>query len=91
MYGALESYFSVFYEYLKFSSYEISLLITFPVFVGSVLQVSIKKFYDFIKSRKLLIVILKGIQSSTLPFIYYTGISSGNYYLILFFVCDYYA
>ena len=90
MYGALESYFSVFYEYLKFSSYEISLLITFPVFVGSVLQVSIKKFYDFIKSRKLLIVILKGIQCSTLPFIYYTGISSSNYYLILFFVCVYY-
>ena len=32
MYGMVETYFGAFFEYLKYSSYEISILSTFPIF-----------------------------------------------------------
>ena len=38
MYGMVETYFGAFFEYLKYSSYEISILSTLPIFVGAVFQ-----------------------------------------------------
>ena len=91
MFGTVETYFSAFYEYLKYSSYEISILMTFPIFFGAVFQNLANKLYNFFKSRKFLIITLKIIQSITIPIIYYVGIKSGNYYLLLFFICFYFS
>ena len=91
MYGTVETYFGAFFEYLKFNSYEISILMTFPVFIGAIFQSLISKLYEIIKSRKLILVILKIIQSFTIPIIFFVGYISGNYYLILFLICFYFA
>lgn len=90
MHGTVESYFSAFYEYLRYSSYEISILATFPVFFGSVIQKLSKKAFSLIQSRRLLIVILKWIQTVTIPIIFYIGFISGHYVLMLLFVCLFY-
>ena len=35
MYGTVETYLGAFFEVLKYSSYEISILTTLPIFIGS--------------------------------------------------------
>ena len=90
MHGTAESYFGAFYEYLRYSSYEISILATFPVFFGSVIQNLSKNAFNLIQSRRLLIVILKWIQTVTIPIIFYIGFISGHYVLMLLFICLFY-
>ena len=63
MYGMVETYFGAFFELLKYTSFEISILTTFPIFVGSVAQNLSNKIYHFLQSRKSLLVILKLLQS----------------------------
>ena len=91
MYGMVETYFGAFFEYLKYSSYEISILSTFPIFVGAVFQNLTGWFYDILRSRKTILIILKFIQTATIPLILFAGYSSGNYFLLLSFICIYYS
>ena len=91
MYGMVETYFGAFFEYLKYTSYEISILSTLPIFIGAVLQNLTGWFYDILRSRKTLLIILKCIQTITIPLILFAGYSSGNYFLLLAFICLYYA
>ena len=91
MYGTVETYFGAFFEYLKYSSYEISILMTFPIFFGAIFQNLASKLYNLFQSRKILLIILKLIQSITIPIIFYIGYSSGSYYLLLVFICFYFA
>ena len=91
MYGMVETYFGAFFEYLKYSSYEISILSTLPIFVGAVFQNLTGWFYDILRSRKTLLIILKFIQTVTIPLILIAGYSSENYYLLLAFICVYYS
>ena len=91
MYGMVETYFGAFLEYLKYSSYEISILSTLPIFVGAVFQNLTGWFYDILRSRKTLLIILKFIQTVTIPLILIAGYSSENYYLLLAFICVYYS
>ena len=91
MYGMVETYFGAFFEYLKYSSYEISILSTLPIFIGAVFQNLTGWFYDILRSRKTLLIILKFIQTVTIPLILIAGYSSENYYLLLAFICVYYS
>ena len=91
MYGMVETYFGAFFEYLKYTSYEISILSTLPIFIGAVLQNLTGWFYDILRSRKTLLIILKCIQTITIPLILFAGYLSGNYFLLLAFICLYYA
>jgi hypothetical protein len=91
MYGMVETYFGAFFEYLKYTSYEISILSTLPIFIGAVFQNLTGWFYDILRSRKTLLIILKCIQTITIPLILFAGYSSGNYFLLLVFICLYYA
>ena len=90
MYGMVETYFGAFFEYLKYSSYEISILSTLPIFIGAGFQNLTGWFYDILRSRKTLLIILKFIQTVTIPLILFAGYSSGNYYVLLAFICLYY-
>ncbi len=83
--------FWCFFEFLKYSSYEISVLSTFPIFFGALFQNLTGWFYDILRSRKTLVILLKFIQTITIPLILYAGYSSGNYFLLLGFICIYYA
>ncbi len=91
MYGTVETYFSAFFEHLRYSSYEISVLMTFPVFFGAIFQNLSQNFHKILKSRKRLITILKLMQTLTIPIIFYVGYSGGNYLLLISFICIYYA
>jgi len=91
MYGTVETYFGAFFEYLKYSSYEISILMTFPIFFGAIFQNLANKLYDLFRSRKTLLIILKFIQSISIPIIFFIGYKSGSYYLLLIFICFYFA
>ena len=91
MYGMVETYFGAFFEYLKYTNYEISILSTLPIFIGAVFQNLTGWFYDILRSRKTLLIILKCIQTITIPLILFAGYSSGNYFLLLAFICLYYA
>ena len=91
MYGMVETYFGAFFEYLKYTSYEISILSTLPIFIGAVFQNLTGWFYDILRSRKTLLIILKCIQTITIPLILFAGYTSGNYFLLLAFICLYYA
>ena len=91
MYGSVETYFGAFFEYLKYTSFEISILSTFPIFFGALFQNMTGWFYDILRSRKKLLIILKLIQTITIPLIFFAGYSSGNYFLLLCFICAYYA
>ena len=91
MYGMVETYFGAFFEYLKYTSYEISILSTLPIFIGAVFQNLTGWFYDILRSRKIILIILKFIQTATIPLILFAGYSSGNFYLLLSFICIYYS
>tara|TARA_B100001287_G_scaffold225557_1_gene195107 strand:- start:456 stop:1718 length:1263 start_codon:yes stop_codon:yes gene_type:complete len=90
MYGMVETYFGAFFEFLKYSSFEISILSTLPIFIGAVFQNLTGWFYDILRSRKILLIILKCIQTITIPLILFAGYFSGDYYLLLAFICFYY-
>jgi len=91
MYGTVETYFGAFFEYLKYSSYEISILMTFPIFFGAIFQNLANRLYNLFRSRKTLLIILKLIQSISIPIIFFIGYKSGSYYLLLIFICFYFA
>ena len=86
MYGMVETYFGAFFEFLKYSSYEISILSTFPIFFGALFQNLTGWFYDILRSRKTLIILLKFIQTIIIPLILFAGYSSGNFFLLLGFI-----
>ena len=71
MYGTVETYFGAFFEYLKYSSYEISILMTFPIFFGAIFQNLANRLYNLFRSRKTLLIILKFIQSISIPIIFF--------------------
>ena len=91
MYGMVETYFGAFFEYLKYTSYEISILSTFPIFFGALIQNLTGWLYDIFRSRKYLLVVLKITQTLTIPLLLYVGYISSSYYLLLGIVCIYYA
>jgi len=91
MYGMVETYFGAFFEYLKYTSYEISILSTFPIFFGALFQNLTGWLYDVFRSRKSLLVVLKITQTLTIPLLLYVGYISGNYYLLLGIVCIYFS
>ena len=90
MYGMVETYFGAFFELLKYTSFEISILTTFPIFVGSVAQNRSNKIYHFLQSRKNLLVILKLLQSLLIPTIYLVGLWLNNFFIFLVFICIYF-
>ena len=81
MYGTVETYLGAFYEILKYTSFEISILTTLPFFIGSLFQNFINKFYHYFRSRKILVVGLKLVQSLLIPAIYLIGVKVDNFYL----------
>ena len=91
MYGMVETYFGAFFEYLKYTSYEISILSTFPIFFGALIQNLTGWLYDIFRSRKSLLMVLRVTQTLTIPLLLYVGYISGSYYLLLGIVCIYYA
>ena len=90
MYGMVETYFGAFFEILKYTSFEISILTTFPIFVGAVAQNLSNKIYHFLQSRKILLVILKLLQSLLIPTIYLIGLWLNNFFIFLVFICIYF-
>ena len=52
MYGMVETYFGAFFEYLKYSSYEISILSTFPIFLVHYFKISLDGFTMFFVLEK---------------------------------------
>ena len=90
MYGMVETYFGAFFEILKYTSFEISILTTFPIFVGALVQNLSNKIYHFLQSRKTLLVILKLLQSLLIPTIYLIGLWLNNFFIFLFFICIYF-
>ena len=90
MYGSVESYLGAFFEILKYSSFQISVLTTLPFFIGSLFQNYVNNFYHFFKSRKILVVSLKILQSFLILTIYLIGVKINNFYLFLFVICIYF-
>jgi len=90
MYGSVETYFGAFFEFLKYSSYEISILSTLPIFIGSIFQNYTNIFFHLLRSRKLLLIILKLIQTILIPGIFYIGVKTDNFYIFLLFLCFYF-
>ena len=90
MYGSVETYFGAFFEFLKYSSYEISILTTLPIFIGSIFQNYANTFFHLLRSRKILLVILKIFQNILIPVIFYFGVKTDNFYMFLTFLCFYF-
>ena len=90
MYGSVETYFGAFFEFLKYSSYEISILTTLPIFIGSIFQNYANTFFHLLRSRKILLVILKIFQNLLIPVIFYFGVKTDNFYMFLTFLCFYF-
>ncbi len=90
MYGMVETYFGAFFEILRYTSFEISILTTFPIFIGAFVQSLSNKIYHYLQSRKTLLVILKLIQSFLIPSIYLIGLWFNNFFIFLFFICIYF-
>ena len=90
MYGMVETYFGAFFEFLKYTSFEISILTTFPIFIGAIAQNLSNKIYHYLQSRKVLLIILKLLQSLLIPSIYMIGMWLNNFYIFLFFICIYF-
>ena len=90
MYGSVETYFGAFFEFLKYSSYEISILTTLPIFIGSIFQNYANTFFHLLRSRKILLVILKIFQNMLIPVIFYFGVKTDNFYMFLTFLCFYF-
>ena len=90
MYGMVETYFGAFFEVLKYSSFEISILTTFPIFIGALAQNLSNKIYHYLQSRKTFLVILKLLQSLLIPLIFMIGQWLNNFFIFLFFICIYF-
>ncbi|MGY8782448.1 MAG: MFS transporter [Fidelibacterota bacterium] len=90
MYGTAETYFGAFFEFLKYSSYEISILTTLPILIGSIFQSYANLFFHLLRSRKILLIILKLFQNLLIPTIFYVGIKTDNFNLFLVFLCLYF-
>tara|TARA_B100001248_G_scaffold215499_1_gene170265 strand:- start:2167 stop:3435 length:1269 start_codon:yes stop_codon:yes gene_type:complete len=90
MYGMVETYFGAFFEILKYTSFEISILTTFPIFIGAFAQNLVNKIFHYLQSRKTLLVILKLLQSLLIPSIYLIGLWFNNFFVFLFFICIYF-
>ena len=90
MYGMVETYFGAFFEILRYTSFEISILTTFPIFIGAFAQNLANKIYHYLQSRKTLLVILKLLQSLLIPSIYLIGLWFNNFFVFLFFICIYF-
>ena len=90
MYGSVETYFGAFFEFLKYSSYEISILTTLPIFIGSIFQNYANAFFHLLRSRKILLVILKIFQNMLIPVIFFFGVKTDSFYLFLIFLCFYF-
>lgn len=89
MYGAGEAYLRAFFEYLKYSSFQIAFLTTFPFFIGSIVQNISNYLFHVTRSRKKLIKVLIVLQSFSWICFILIGIYSGNYFLMLSMVCIY--
>ena len=90
MYGMVETYFGAFFEVLKYTSFEISILTTFPIFIGALAQNLSNKIYHYLQSRKTFLVILKLLQSLLIPLIFMIGQWLNNFFIFLFFICIYF-
>ena len=90
MYGMVETYFGAFFEILRYTSFEISILTTFPIFIGAFAQNLANKIYHYLQSRKTLLVILKLLQSFLIPSIYLIGLWFNNFFVFLLFICIYF-
>ena len=90
MYGMVETYFGAFFEILRYTSFEISILTTFPIFIGAFAQNFVNKMYHYLQSRKTLMVTLKLLQSFLIPSIYLIGLWFNNFFVFLFFICIYF-
>ena len=90
MYCSVETYLGAFFEILKYSSFQISVLTTLPFFIGSLFQNYVNKFYHFFKSRKILVVGLKIFQSLLIPTIYLIGVKIDNFFFFLSVICIYF-
>ena len=89
MYGAGEAYLRAFFEYLKYSSFQIAFITTFPFFIGSVVQNISNYLFHAARSRKKIIKILIVMQSFSWICFILIGLYSGNYFLMLSMMCIY--
>ena len=62
MFGAGESYLGAYFEFLKFTSFQISVISTLPSLAGSIIQSLTGTLFHVLKSRKKLLIFFKVIQ-----------------------------
>ncbi len=62
MFGAGESYLGAYFEFLKFTCFQISIISTLPALTGSIIQSLTGILFHILKSRKRLLILLKIIQ-----------------------------
>ena len=90
MFGAGESYLGAYFEFLKFTSFQISIISTLPALAGSIIQSLTGILFHILKSRKRLLILLKIIQGLMwlcfIGSIFYTK----NFIILLIIGCIYY-
>ena len=90
MFGAGESYLGAYFEFLKFTSFQISIISTLPALAGSIIQSLTGILFHILKSRKKLLILLKIIQGIMwlcfIGSIFYTK----NFVVLLIIGCIYY-
>ena len=90
MFGAGESYLGAYFEYLKFTSFQISIISTLPALVGSIIQSITGTLFHYLKSRKRLLIFLKIIQGIMWLCFIGTILYTKDFILLLIFSCIYY-
>ena len=90
MFGAGESYLGAYFEFLKFTSFQISIISTLPALVGSIIQSISGTLFHLLKSRKRLLIFLKIIQGIMWLCFIGTILYTKDFILLLIFSCIYY-
>ncbi len=90
MFGAGESYLGAYFEFLKFTSFQISIISTLPLLAGSIIQSMTGTLFHLLKSRKRLLIFLKSIQGITWLFFIVSIFYTQNFIILLIIACVYY-
>ena len=90
MFGAGESYLGAYFEFLKFTSFQISVISTLPSLAGSIIQSLTGTLFHVLKSRKKLLIFFKVIQGIIWLCFIFSIFYTKDFKILLIFASIYY-
>ena len=90
MFGSGETYLGAFFEFLKYTGFQISILMTFPILIGSTIQPVTSYLFHIIKSRKRMLIAFFILQSILWLCFIGVGLYAWSFTILLVLVSLYY-